>query len=148
MLRFCRLRGARRSTTSDEAGKDLTELLLLKWASTGVGAFWEKEPAYRCGVTKAHAASYSRKGKVCTRCRQHVWKPKVGLERLPCGTPWSYLRWSLMAQQVKDLALSLLWLRSQQWHGFNPWPRELVPAMGVAKCKFTQAHATVQYLLK
>ena len=28
-----------------------------------------------------------------------------------------------MAQQVKDLALSLLWLRL--WCGFNPWPGNL-----------------------
>jgi len=30
---------------------------------------------------------------------------------------------SLAAQQVKDLALSLLWLRSLLWHRLNPWPR-------------------------
>ena len=28
-----------------------------------------------------------------------------------------------MAQQVKDPALSLQWLRSLLWHRFNPWPR-------------------------
>ena len=28
-----------------------------------------------------------------------------------------------MAQQVKDLALSLLWLRLLLWHGFDPRPR-------------------------
>ena len=28
-----------------------------------------------------------------------------------------------MAQWVKDLVLSLLWLRSQLWCGFYPWPR-------------------------
>ena len=28
---------------------------------------------------------------------------------------------SLVAQQVKDLALLLLWLRSLLWHEFNPW---------------------------
>ena len=28
-----------------------------------------------------------------------------------------------MAQQVKDLALSLLWLWFQLWYGFEPWPR-------------------------
>ena len=28
-----------------------------------------------------------------------------------------------MAHQVKDPALSLLWLRLQLWCGFNPWPR-------------------------
>ena len=30
---------------------------------------------------------------------------------------------SLVAQQAKDLPLSLLWLGLQLWHGFNPWPR-------------------------
>ena len=30
---------------------------------------------------------------------------------------------SLVAQQVKDLVLSLQWHRSLLWHGFNPWPR-------------------------
>lgn len=29
---------------------------------------------------------------------------------------------SLVAQQVKDLVLSLLWLRLKLWCGFNPWP--------------------------
>ena len=27
-----------------------------------------------------------------------------------------------MAKQVKDLALSLKWLGSLLWHGFDPWP--------------------------
>ena len=26
---------------------------------------------------------------------------------------------------VKDLVLSLLWLGSLKWHGFDPWPRNL-----------------------
>ena len=30
---------------------------------------------------------------------------------------------SLMVQWVKKLALSLLWLRSLLWHGFDSWPR-------------------------
>ena len=30
---------------------------------------------------------------------------------------------SLVAQWVKDPALSLLWLWLQLWHGFDPWPR-------------------------
>ena len=29
----------------------------------------------------------------------------------------------LLAQWVKDQALSLLWLRSVLWHWFDPWPR-------------------------
>ena len=32
---------------------------------------------------------------------------------------------SLVAQQVKDLALSLLWLRLLVWHGFYPWQENL-----------------------
>ena len=32
---------------------------------------------------------------------------------------------SLVAQWVKDLVLSLLWLRSLHWHGFYPWPRNV-----------------------
>ena len=33
-------------------------------------------------------------------------------------------KWSsLVAQQVKDSALSLLWLRLLQWHRFDPWPQ-------------------------
>ena len=31
---------------------------------------------------------------------------------------WSSLR----AQQIKDLALSLLWLWLQLWYRFDPWP--------------------------
>ena len=30
---------------------------------------------------------------------------------------------SLLTQQVKDPALSLQWLRSLLWRGFDPWPR-------------------------
>ena len=30
---------------------------------------------------------------------------------------------SLVVQQVKDPVLSLLWLVSPLWHGFDPWPR-------------------------
>ena len=37
-----------------------------------------------------------------------------------------------MAQHVKDL-MSLLWLWLQLWHEFNPWPREILHAVGVAK---------------
>ena len=37
-----------------------------------------------------------------------------------------------MAQQVKDPALSLQWPESMPRLGFDPWPRELPQAMGVA----------------
>ena len=30
-----------------------------------------------------------------------------------------------MAQEVKEPALSLLWLRSLLWCGFDPWPRDV-----------------------
>ena len=35
----------------------------------------------------------------------------------------SLLRPSFVIQWVKDLALSLWWLRSLLWHGFGLWPR-------------------------
>ena len=37
-----------------------------------------------------------------------------------------------VGQQAKDPVLSLLWLRSLSWRGFNPWPQNL-HALGVAK---------------
>ena len=40
-----------------------------------------------------------------------------------------------MAQKVKDPALSLQWLGSLLWHGFNPWPWELPHAINIAKQK-------------
>lgn len=37
-------------------------------------------------------------------------------------------RSSLVAPQVKNLVLSVLWFVSLLWHGFSPWPRNvLVP---------------------
>ena len=45
-----------------------------------------------------------------------------------CGDPGEIpikvcsLESSLMVQWVKDLALSLLWLRLLLWHRFDPWP--------------------------
>ena len=42
---------------------------------------------------------------------------------------------SLVAQWVKDLALSLLWLRSLLWHRLDPWPREFPHAVGAVKKK-------------
>ena len=46
----------------------------------------------------------------CTKYKKYIKKKKK---------TWS----SLVTQQVKDLALSLLWLGSLLWHGFIPWPR-------------------------
>ena len=42
---------------------------------------------------------------------------------------------SLVAQQVKDLVFSLLWLGLLLWHKFSPWVWELPHASGVAKKK-------------
>ena len=39
---------------------------------------------------------------------------------------------------VKDLALSLLWLRLLLWCTFHPWPGDLPHALGVAKKRKTQ----------
>ena len=36
-----------------------------------------------------------------------------------------------MVQQIKDPALSLLWVRSLLWHEFDTWPRELPHAIDV-----------------
>lgn len=43
------------------------------------------------------------------------------------------IRSSLVVQRVRDLALSPQQLRSLLWHGFHPWPQELLHAPGVAK---------------
>ena len=40
-----------------------------------------------------------------------------------------------MAQQVKDLVLSLLWLWLQLWLGFHLWPKELLHATSEAKTR-------------
>ena len=38
-----------------------------------------------------------------------------------------------MAQRVKDLALLLLWLGLLLWHGYDPWPQEILHAWGMAQ---------------
>ena len=38
-----------------------------------------------------------------------------------------------LAQQVKNPALLQLWYRLQLWLGFDPWPRELLYAMGAVE---------------
>ena len=41
-----------------------------------------------------------------------------------------------MAQQVKDPALSLLWLGLLLWHGFVPWPGNFcMPPVGLKRKK-------------
>ena len=45
---------------------------------------------------------------------------------------------SLKAQQVKDLALLLLWLRLLLWLEFSPWPGELQHAEGMTQNKTKQ----------
>ena len=40
-----------------------------------------------------------------------------------------------MAQRVKDLALSLQWLRLLLWCGFDPWPWEFAHAENAGKKK-------------
>ena len=42
---------------------------------------------------------------------------------------------SLVAQRVKDLALSLQWLWLQLWLRFDPWSGNLMQAVGAAKKK-------------
>lgn len=44
-----------------------------------------------------------------------------------------------MAQQVKDVVLSLQWLKSLPWCRIHPWPRNFLPhTMSVAKKKNKQ----------
>ena len=43
---------------------------------------------------------------------------------------------SHVVQWVKDLVLSLLWLRSLLWHGFDPWPRNFCLLRAQPKIKF------------
>ena len=40
---------------------------------------------------------------------------------------------SLVAQCVKDLALSLLWLRSLLWYGIDPWPGNFCMSQALPK---------------
>ena len=40
-----------------------------------------------------------------------------------------------MAQWVKDLALSFLWLWLQLWRKLDPWPGELLHVVGMVKKK-------------
>ena len=44
---------------------------------------------------------------------------------------------SLVAQQVKDLTLSLLWLEALLWLGFDPWPRNFHVRLKKKKKKIT-----------
>ena len=48
-----------------------------------------------------------------------------------------------MVQLVKDLVLSLMWLRLLLWHRFNPWPQEFLHAMDAVK-KEIKKENTVQ----
>ena len=51
-----------------------------------------------------------------------------------------------MAQWVKDLALSLLWLWLQPWLRFNSWPRELAHAVGSEKKKKKKGNCLLYFL--
>ena len=56
-------------------------------------------------------------------------------------TSWN----SLVAQWVKDLALSLLWLGLLLWHEFNSWPRNF--QMPWSWTKQTNKHLLVGYII-
>ena len=49
---------------------------------------------------------------------------------------------SLVAQQFKDLVLSLQWLRSLLWHGFDPWTRKF-PILRVQPKRKTKQNKTL-----
>ena len=46
-------------------------------------------------------------------------------------------RSSLVAQQVKDLVLSLVWLWLLLWHRLGPWPTGTFTYLSVAKKRIT-----------
>ena len=56
---------------------------------------------------------------------RHGWRNNLSGGELARGIvkikSWSYL----VAQWVKDPALSLQWLGSLLWHGLSPWPRNI-----------------------
>lgn len=53
-----------------------------------------------------------------------------------------------MAPQVKDpaVALSLLWLQSLLWPGFDTWPWELPQARSEAKIKTNKEHSYLEMI--
>ena len=59
-----------------------------------------------------------------------------------------YWESSLVAQQVKDLALLLLWCRSHQWCGSDPWPRNFHMPWKETKQKQTQTKRNILGKLK
>ena len=54
---------------------------------------------------------------MCLRCGPEKQQQQQQQQK----TPW---RSSLVAQWVKDRAMSLPWFGSLLWHMFNPWPRK------------------------
>lgn len=67
-----------------------------------------------------------------TRHRRNLRLWDVGV-----GRPYVEIRfWGpLAAQQGKDWALSLPWLRFLPWHGFAPWPGKFLQAMRATETK-------------
>ena len=54
-----------------------------------------------------------------------------------------------MAQQVKNLVLSLQWLWLQLWHGFGPWPGNFcMPWVQPKKKKGEKSHQREETKLK
>ena len=45
-----------------------------------------------------------------------------------------------MTQQVKDLVLPLLWLKSLLWYEFDPWPRNFHMLWTAKKTKNKKNH--------
>ena len=51
-----------------------------------------------------------------------------------------------MAQRIKDQALSLHWLESLLWHGFNPWPKNFCMLWMLEKKKKKKKKLFSEYL--
>ena len=67
---------------------------------------------------------------------------KISWDKCFIHSPNTSLWSSLVAQGVKDPALSLQWLRSVLWHRFNPGPH----AVGTANIKTKTPNESVSFV--
>ena len=99
-------------------------VLLWLWrrpvATAAIGPLaWE--PPYAAGVAQEMAKRQKKKKKKERKKKKEIAKTETFRDPI-----WSFS----MAQRVKDLALSLLWLWSLPWCEFNSWHWELPHAVG------------------
>jgi len=71
----------------------------------------------------------------------------TGVKRNNLGAIWRMFRSSVVSQQVKDPALSLLWLSLLLWHRCNPWPGDLCMPWTWPQCNTTQYNTALENVL-